>query len=251
MTGRRTEAEQILALAAETLKEMQALRAHQTELTAMYGALTLNDVLEVGTGLIDASGAFSRDFRAPYGGLSIVNDAAGQPVAAQAIDTAAGAAAAVALPAGASLTGYDLSSYSTGTGGVNFDVTITGLALANLTESLRFTTSGQDWIQRFPDPLAPAAAGVPITVNVPAAAGGAGYSLVVYGSQLAGALTATNSPRQGGAPPSGVGVFNVNPGTAMTRRMTGNTLTVYGTPGQRFSYTVFSRPPNETFGRVV
>lgn len=247
----RTETEQTLGLIAQTLQEIQALRAHQTELTALYGALTLNDVLEVGTGLIDATGAFSRDFRAPYAGLSIVNDASSVPVAAQAVDVAAGAAANVALPAGASLTGFDLTSYSTASGGVNFDATVTGAAaLPNLTESFRFISSGAIWPMRFPDPLAPAAAAVPIAVAVPAAAGGAAYSLIVYGRQVAGALTATNSPRQGSAPPTGVGVFNINPGIGMTRRMAGNTLTVYGPVGQRFSYTVFSRPPAESFGRV-
>lgn len=93
---------------------------------------------------------------------------------------AAGVAGNVPLPAGASMTGFDVTvqgaaALATGV------VTVTNLAAGNLNYELDETTSGQDLTIRFPNPLPAANAAATPQVNVPAIGGGAAYAITVYG----------------------------------------------------------------------
>lgn len=246
MTKQNDQVAQALALAAQSLAEAQAARAHATELTAHFGSLMLNEVLEVGTGVIEATGAFSRDFRAPYAAVSVV--APISQIAAFGSAVAAGPDLTVSLPAGATLLGYDYTTQPPGSA-VGSQVNLAGVQGGPTTAFYRITTAGGQWFERFPDGLPAIDANTAPSVTIPSIATGPALFLSVYGR--AGRLVVTNSPRQGSPPGSGVGLFDVPSGCAMTRRMVGSTLTVYGTPGQRFSYTVFARPQPESFGRLT
>ena len=244
---RQHELAQVLALATESLREAQAARAHSTELTAQFGSLMVNEVLEVGTGVIDASGQFSRDFRAPYAAVSVVAPVV--PLVAFGTVAGAGPDLVVSLPVGSVLTGFDLSSARPGTN-LAGSVVVTGVQGGPFTEFVPISSGSglQPLPVRFGEGLLATDVNTAPTVTVPSIATGPALYLTVYGRN--GRLVVTNSPRQGTPPGSGVGLFDVPPGCGMTRRMVGSTLTVYGAAGQRFSYTAFVRPQPETFGRL-
>lgn len=67
---------ELKAIGAEHLRELQQLRVKMTELGAAMMAQGLNGVLETATGVIDATGGYGRDYRAPYAAISIVNNSA-------------------------------------------------------------------------------------------------------------------------------------------------------------------------------
>lgn len=234
---------QVLAVAHEALREMQATRAHMTELTALFSSQAVNGVLEVGTGVLDSTGVFSRDFRAPYAAVSIVNPAA--PIFASGFLVGGGGDLVLALPGAGALTGVDVGWAAPGAALATSTV-VSGLVGGGFTEFTRVTTAGLSTGWRWDD--LPAAAGQNPVVTFPNVAAGPNVTAAVFGR--GGPLVATNSPRSQSAPGSGVGLFDVPARAAMTRAMAGNTLTVYGAPGQRFSWTVFAKPVPESFGRV-
>lgn len=132
---------ELKAVAAEQLREFQAMRAQMTELTAAMMSLALNGVLETAVGVLGADGTYSRDFRAPYAAVAIANTSAGL-------------------------------------------------------------------------------------------------------------VTVTNAPRDTQPPRSGIGVWLAPSGFGVVVNLVGTALSFYGTPGTRFSYSVFIRPQPPAFGAV-
>jgi len=88
---------ELKAFAAEQLREAQQLRVKMTELSSTMMALGLNGVLETAIGVLDGSGVYGRDFRAPYAAIAIVNNSnalitvTNSPLASQAPTSGAGA----------------------------------------------------------------------------------------------------------------------------------------------------------------
>jgi hypothetical protein len=126
-----TELAQVMALAAEALREAQAARAHTTELVSQFGALMVNEVLEMGVGVIDSAGMFSRDYRAPYAAVGVVNPVAGAGAFIVTNSPRQGSAPAAGagvfdVPAGAGvvrrMAGTTLTIYGTAGARVNFTV---------------------------------------------------------------------------------------------------------------------------------
>jgi hypothetical protein len=243
MTERSDREAQQLAAIHEIMREQQATRAHMTELTTLFSSQAVNGVLEVGTGVLDSTGVFSRDFRAPFAAVSIVNPA--PPLFVAGAMAGGGGDLVLALPGAGALTGVDVGWAAPGAALATTAV-ISGLVGGGFTEFTRVTTAGLSTGWRWDD--LPAAAGATPTVTFPNVVSGPNVTATVFGR--GGPLIATNSPRGQAAPGSGVGLFDVPARAAMTRAMAGNTLSVYGAPGQRFSWTVFAKPVPETFGRV-
>lgn len=103
-----------------------------------------------------------------------------------------------ALPAGVSVTGFDLI-FEAGTAAVAGQVTVTNAVGGTLTYDVQQETTGPtSIIERYPGAgLAAVAAGSAITVTVPAMVGGGAWSLVVYGTTAVGAARQLALPREG------------------------------------------------------
>jgi hypothetical protein len=111
---------------------------------------------------------------------------------------AAAAGGSAALPAGASITGFDLL-FQAGTAAIGGQVTVTNAVGGTLTYDVQQETTGPtSVVDRFPGAgLPPVAAGSQITVTVPAMVGGGAWSLVVYGTIAVGAARQLALPREG------------------------------------------------------
>lgn len=93
---------------------------------------------------------------------------------------AAQAAGSILLPAGASMTGFDVTSEEAAAV-VHGLVTATNLATANLNFDYVYTTNGQQLQVRFPDAIGPSSATATPQVNMAAVTGGSAYAMTVYG----------------------------------------------------------------------
>jgi hypothetical protein len=92
----------------------------------------------------------------------------------------AAAAGNIALPAGASITGFDVT-VAPAAATVSGLVTVTGLSTLNMNYELSETTAGTTLSVRFPGPITAANSSTQPQVNVPAITGGAAYAISVYG----------------------------------------------------------------------
>jgi hypothetical protein len=101
---------------------------------------------------------------------------------------AAAAGGSILLPAGASMTGFDVTVAPV-TSGVSGLVTATNLAAGNLNWELDETTNGASLNIRFPSPLAASGAAATPQINVPAITGGATYAVTVYGTTAVSGTT--------------------------------------------------------------
>lgn len=122
-----------------------------------------------------------------------IGSGSGSSVMVQSSAVAAGAAAgAVSLPAGAYLSGVDIS-FLPATGTLNGDITITGVAGGTITYRTGLATGavGTNLNYEYEPALPPANPAVPITLNVPAIVGGPAYSMLIFGQQTTPAAVAT------------------------------------------------------------
>jgi hypothetical protein len=104
----------------------------------------------------------------------------------------AGAAGSAALPAGASLSGFTVTTGAPGTPPVAATVTVTNVTGGPLTYSLEETASGGLLQQTYTPPLQPSPSGAAPTVSIGAAAGGAAGNITVTGTLAAtGGFTGT------------------------------------------------------------
>ncbi len=76
------------------------------------------------------------------------------------------------------------------------------------------------------------------------------YAAVAVANTSAGLVTVTNALRDTQPPRSGIGVWLAPSGFGVVVNMVGTALCFYGTPGARFSYSVFIRPQPPAFGAV-
>lgn len=109
----------------------------------------------------------------------------GVPVAVS-VTQAAGAATSAVLPAGASLTGFEVD-FQAPAAAVSGAITITGLSTAaggsgTLSYDVTVPPTGLILGRMFPGPLAPASPAATPQVNVPAIGSGPAYSVNVYGT---------------------------------------------------------------------
>jgi len=137
----REHLHELKMVATEQVRELQAMRAQMTELSSTMMAQGLNGVRETGIGVLDPTGVYSRDYRAPYAAVAVSNTSAGL-------------------------------------------------------------------------------------------------------------VTLTNAPRDTQPPRNGIGVWLAPSGFGVVVNMIGTALCFYGTPGARFSYSVFIRPQPFAVGAV-
>lgn len=122
-----------------------------------------------------------------YEAFIVVQVAAMTLTATAAFAAGAGATSAT-LPAGAPIIGFDVSG-EIPTGTSTLQVTVTGAAGGTLTYWLTGDDNGQENLGiRFPSPLPPAAAAIPIAVTVTGGANTPAGSIVAYGSTGGGAV---------------------------------------------------------------
>ncbi len=76
------------------------------------------------------------------------------------------------------------------------------------------------------------------------------YAAVAIANTSAGLVTVTNAPRDTQPPRSGIGICLAPSGFGIVVNLVGTALSFYGTPGARFSYSVFIRPQPPAFGAV-
>lgn len=74
------------------------------------------------------------------------------------------------------------------------------------------------------------------------------YAGVAIANPSAALVTVTNTSQGSGPPVSGNGVMIVRSGTARTKVMAGDQLTIYGAPGAQVDVNVFNKPPVPAFG---
>ena len=79
----------------------------------------------------------------------------------------------------------------------------------------------------------------------------AAYATVAVSNTSTGLVTVSSAPQQASPPMSGAGMFEVPAGAGIVMSLVGTSLTFYGPPAGRFSYTVFSRPQQTEYGRVL
>lgn len=160
----------------------------------------------VASGIVPASGTLTLDLGAPAAGRQwsvrrlLLVDATnpggaitGGAPTAKTTAFAAGAAGVVGLPAGATMTGFDITTAPVAAA-QSGTVTVNGLAAGTLSYVLAEQVSGGTALSvRFPTPL-PAIDGSSFPqVSVPAIASGAAYSVTVYGTTA----TAGSTPGAG------------------------------------------------------
>lgn len=147
-----------------------------------------------GAQVVSAAGAATIDLGAPAAGrawsvrrLMILDTAnpggltGGGTATAASTTYAAGAAGTVALPAGAALAGFDITTLPVATA-ASGTVTVAGLAAGTLSYELAEAVGGSTLSIRYPAPLPPASSASTPQVQVPAITSGAAYALTVYGT---------------------------------------------------------------------
>jgi hypothetical protein len=75
-----------------------------------------------------------------------------------------------------------------------------------------------------------------------------GFASVAVTNTSAAAVTVTTDTPAAAAPTTGTGVGLCPPGKGTVYNMTGHTVTLYGTPGDRVTLSVFARPQPPAWG---
>lgn len=73
-------------------------------------------------------------------------------------------------------------------------------------------------------------------------------SVAIHNGSAGSKVTVTNATPSDTAPVAGTGVVVVPAGAAVTANITGHTLVVYGTPGERAVLSVFTKPQPPAWG---
>lgn len=229
---------------------------------AVRQALLPTGTLAVRSGLIPAASQnpLSFDWHVPFAAIAVNVISGSTPASGGAFVTggnsfAAGAAANAALPNGASLTGFDISTANPGAT-VSGSVGIINLATPIQNYTLVETAANGAYLTvRFPAPLPASGPGVGPTVQVPAIAGGAAGTINVYGvtptvaALAAAGLTIAAGPPGPGAPGPGPGVVQLRPNSGGVFNLRGNSLTIYGgTPGDTVIVQAFTKPQDVSWG---
>lgn len=197
------------------------------------------------------------DWHVPFAAVAVnvVSSASGGAAVATSVTQAGGAATSAVLPAGSSVTGFDVD-FQGPAAAVSGTVTVTGLSAAagtTLSYDVTVPTSGLLLPVRFPNALAPLNAAATPQVNVPVLAAGPAYSATIYGLTAAVAaqpLTLVAGTAGGtAAPANGPGVAVIPAGKGGVFNLRGHSLTIWGgTPGDVVTLQAFTHPQPPSWG---
>lgn len=227
--------------------QIRADRDQRTRLASMPGIKHP----AVATGTVASDGTLTLDLGGPSRGrewtlrrIRIVDSAdslvtAGGTATAVSNTFAAAAAGSVALPAGASMTGFDVTMVPAGAA-VNGVMTVTNLAAGTLSYELSDSaaSAGTQFQVRF-DALAPSSASAQPTVNVPAIVGGSAYAITVYGK------TAVTGSVAGSA------AVHVSPSSVLTTATEAWALTTLPAQEKFTSETLTVIPPERLYLKIT
>lgn len=189
----------------------------------VYGGAVVDST---GTAVMDLGGpVIGREWEVR--GLMVVDANAigtasgGTPTAASST-FAAGAAGSITLPAGSSVTGFDITTAPVA-GAVAGVATVTGLAAGTLSYELAEPVGGGALSIRYPSAMPPLTPATTPQVSVPAIASGAAYAITVYGT----------TPATGISPGTGFWYTGATPqlATAQTARWPITSLPSFVTKG--------------------
>jgi hypothetical protein len=186
--------------------------------------------------------------------LSASTAASGGAVIGGSATAAAAAAGSASLPAGSSLTGFDIDC-GPATAIVSGQVSVTG-AGGSWTYELVETTSGGTLQVRYPNPVPANSSSAVPTVSVPAIVNGGAYTINVYGLTATTAAAAAQPLTLVAGTAAGDTAPTIGPGVAVVRANSGgvynlrsNALTVYGgTPGDQVTVQAFTKPQRADWG---